>query len=76
MSTEIKLTKAQIFKLLQFGGSFGSCIGNLGKKLLTNVAIPFSRDNLPGLVNSVTSNVINKAEKKGSGKGSVTVGNG
>ena len=29
---DIKLSKAQISKIFQFGGSFGSCLGNLGKK--------------------------------------------
>ena len=48
MSTDIKLIKAQISKIVQSGGSFGSWLGNLGKKALTNVAIPLARDNLPG----------------------------
>ena len=29
---------------------FGSWFGNLGKKALTNIAIPLARDNLSGLV--------------------------
>ena len=32
MSTDIKLSKAQIFKIIQSGGSFGSWLANLGKK--------------------------------------------
>ena len=40
MSTDIKLSKAQISKIIQSGGSFGSWLANLGKKALTNVAIP------------------------------------
>ena len=32
MSTDVKLIKAQIFKIIQSGGSFGSWLGNLGKK--------------------------------------------
>ena len=35
---------------MQSGGSFGSWLGNLGKKALKNVSIPLARDNLPGLV--------------------------
>ena len=31
MSTDIKLRKAQISKIIQSAGSFGSCLGNLGK---------------------------------------------
>ena len=64
MSTDIELSKAQISKIIQSGESFGSWLGNLEKKALTNVAITFARDNLPGLVNNKTSNAINKSERK------------
>ena len=76
MSTDIKLSKAQIYKIIQFGGSFGSWLANLGKKALTNVAIPLARDNLPGLVNNLTSNAINKFERKIGGKRAVRAGKG
>ena len=42
MSTDIKLSKAQISKIIQSGGSFGSWLANLGKKALANVAIPLA----------------------------------
>ena len=45
MSTDIKLSKTQISKMIQSGGSFNSQLGNLGKKALTNIAIPLARDN-------------------------------
>ena len=61
MSTDRKLTKAQISKIIE---SYGSCLGNLGKKALTNIAIPLAWDNLPGLVSNLTSNAINKFETK------------
>ena len=32
MSTDIELSKAQISKIIQSGGSFGSWLGNLSKK--------------------------------------------
>ena len=32
MSTDIKLSQAQISKIIQSGGSFGSWLGNLEKK--------------------------------------------
>ena len=64
MSTDIKLNKAQISKTIQSGVSFGSWLGNLGKKSLKNVAIPLVRDNLPGLVRNLTSNAINKFKEK------------
>ena len=64
ISTDIKLGKAQISKIIQSGGSFGSWLANLGQKALTNVAIPLARDNLSGLVSNLASNAINKLEKK------------
>ena len=42
MSTDTKLSKAQLSKIIQSGGSFGSWLANLGKKTLTNIAIPLS----------------------------------
>ena len=48
MSTDIKLSKAEIFKIIQSGGSLVSWLGNLGKKALTNIAVLLARDNLPG----------------------------
>ena len=70
-STYLKLDKAQISKMIQLGVSFGSWLGNLGKKALTDLAIPLAGDNLPGLVINLTSNAINKFERKISGKGAV-----
>ena len=72
ISTNIKLSEAQISKLIQSGGSFGSWLGNLGKISLTNIAIPLGRDNLPGLVSNLTS--INKFARKLNGKGAVRAG--
>ena len=50
MSTDKKLSKAQICKIIQSGGSFWVWLDNLEKKAITNIAIPLARDNLPGLV--------------------------
>ena len=61
MSTDIKLSKAQIYKI----------IPNLGRKALTNLTIPLARDNLPELISNLTSNAINKFDSKISGKGVV-----
>ena len=71
VSTDIRLSKAQTSKIIQSSGSFGSWLGNLGKKALTNIAIPLVSNNLPGLVNNSTSNAINQFERKISGKGAV-----
>ena len=32
MSTDIKLSEIQVSEITQSGGSFGSCLGNLGEK--------------------------------------------
>ena len=71
MSKDIKLSKAQISKIIQSGGYFGSSLANLGKKVLKNITILFVRYNLPGLVSNLTSNAINKFERIISGKGAV-----
>ena len=42
MITDIKLSKAQVSKIIQSGGSFSSWLANLGKKALINVAIPLA----------------------------------
>ena len=50
ISTDIKLSKVQISKIIQSSGSFGSWLSNLGKKALTNTLFPLGRDNLPRLL--------------------------
>ena len=69
MPTDIKLSEAQISKTIQSGETFGSWFGNLEKKPLINIAIPFARDNLPALKSNLTLNGINKFERIVSGKG-------
>ena len=76
MSTDTKLRKAQMSKIIQSSGSFGYWLGNLWKKALTNIAISFARDNLSGLESNFTSNAINKFERKVIGKGAVKAGKG
>ena len=63
MSRHMELSKAQISKITQSRKSFGSRLGNLGKKELTTIAISCARVNLPGLVCNLSSNVINKCKK-------------
>ena len=74
MSTNIKLSKAQISKIIQSGRSFGSWLTNLGKKVLTNAAILFDRDNLPRLVNNLVLHAISQFERKISRKWAVRAG--
>ena len=76
MSTDTKLSKAQKSKIIQSGGSFGFWLGNLGKKALTNLAIPLVRDNLLWLVSNLASNAANKLEWKITGKRAVRAGKG
>ena len=75
-STDIKHSKAQISKINQSGRSFCCWLSNLGKKALTNVAIPLVRNNLPGIVSNLTSNAISKFESKISEKGAAKAGKG
>ena len=61
MSTDRKLSR--ISKIIPSSGSFGFWFANLGRKALANVAIPLARDNLPGLLNNLSSSAINKFKK-------------
>ena len=60
ISTDIKLSKAQIANIIQFGGFLRIVLGNLGKNVITDLAILLARYSLPSKVNS---NAINKFEK-------------
>ena len=64
LSTDMKLSKTQISKIIQSGGSFDSLLGNLGKNALANIAIPLARDKLPGSLSNLASNATTKIEKK------------
>ena len=75
ISTDIRLSKVQMSKIIQSGVFFASWSGNLGKKTLTNVAIPLARDSLPGLVSNLASNEIKKIWQKISAKGALRAGN-
>ena len=74
MLTDIKLSKSQIAKIIQLGGSFGSWLANLGKKALINIVITLVRGNVPGLVSNLHSNTMNKFERKMGEKVAVRVG--
>ena len=80
MSTDIKLSIAEICKAIQSAGFLGSWLNILSKKVVTDLDIPFSRDILPGLVISIASNsasnAVNKFERRISGKRDVRAGKG
>ena len=71
MSTDIKLSKAQMSKIIQSGVSYGSWLDNLGKKALTNIVISLARENLTGLASNLTASAINKFDRKMTEKGAV-----
>ena len=73
MSTDIKLSKDQIYKMIQWGGCLRNIIDHLGKKVIIDLAIPLARDNLHILANNLASNTINKCERKISVKGARTI---
>ena len=58
MSTDTKVSKGQISKIIQSGGFLGNMLRNLGKKVITDLAIPLARDNLSGLVSNIAPNAI------------------
>ena len=55
MSTDIKLSKAQIKKKIQFGGLFHNILGNLSKKVKPAHHIPLARDHFSGLISNLAS---------------------
>ena len=75
MSTYIKLSKAQLTKIIQSGGFLGKTLGNmtsnLDKKALVDLAVPFAEDVFPKLATKATSSVFDKFERKISGKGAI-----
>ena len=63
MSTDIKLSIAKLSKMIQLGGFFRGMLISfdkvgkvLGKKKITDLAIPLARENLPGLISNLASN--------------------
>ena len=75
MSTDIKLSIAKLSKMIQLGGFFRGMLISLdkvgkvlGKKEITDLAIPLARENLPGLISNLASNatlnVIDKFRRK------------
>ena len=76
MSTDMKLSKTQISKIIESGQSFRSWLANLGKKVLRDIAISLARHNLTLLVSNLTSYVVNKFEGKISRKVAVRSGKG
>ena len=76
MSTDIKLSKAQLSEIIQSDGFICNMLNNLGEKVIVHLAVPLARDNLPGLVSDLASNATNKFERKKIWKGAVRIAKG
>ena len=66
MPTNVKLSKAQLSKIIQSGRFLGNMIDNLGKKALKGLAAPLAKDILPKLTTKATWSVSAKFERKSS----------
>ena len=64
MSTDIKLSKAQLSRVIKASGYIGNMIVNVGKKTLMKLAISLTKDSRPQLAINQTSSVIDKFERK------------
>ena len=61
-------------KIILSGESLGKTLGNLGKKVVLDLAVPLAKDVLPKLATKGTSPVLDKFERKINGKGAVRAG--
>ena len=76
MSTDIKLSKAQLTEIIQSSEFLSNIIGKLGKETLMKLAGPLAKDVLPHLATKATSSVIDNFEKKNASEGAVGTGKG
>ena len=78
MLTDIKLSRAQLSKIIQSGGcpgkTLGNMMGNLHKKALIDLAVPLVKDVLHKLATKATSFRFDKFERKISGRGAIRAG--
>ena len=73
MSTDLKLSKAQIFKIIQSGGFLGSLLSKLAGPLM-KVAIPLAKNVLAPLgITAATSAIDAGIQKKVRGSGTTTL---
>ena len=75
MPTDIRRSKSHLPKTIQSGG-FLFKTGNLSKKVLLDLAVPLAKVVLPKLATKATSSVLDKFERKITGKGAVRAGRG
>ena len=78
MSTDIKLIKTQLSKIVKSGGFLGktwvNMIDNIGKKVLTDLAVLLAKNVLWKLATKATLSVLDKFERKINAQGVVRAG--
>ena len=73
MSTDLKLSKAQIFKIIQYGGFLGSLLSKLAGPLM-KVAVPLVKNILAPLgITAAASEIDAGIQKKIHGSGTTTL---
>ena len=63
MSTDIRLSKAQISKIIQSSGFLCKTFGKLCQKVLFDLAVLLTKDVLPKLATKATASVLDKFDK-------------
>ena len=76
MATDIRRSKSHLPKTIQSGGFLFKTLSNLSKKVLLDLAVPLAKVVLPKLATKATSSVLDKFERKITGKGAVRAGRG
>ena len=72
MSTDLKLSKAQTFKIIQSGRFLGSLLSKLADPLM-KITIPLAKNVLPSLGSTAAASVIDAGiQKKIHGSGNTT----
>ena len=64
MSADIKISQAQLAKIVQSGGFLSKTLDNLGKSVLLDLAVPLAKDVLPKLATKANSSVLDKFGRK------------
>ena len=64
MSADIKISQAQLAKIVQSGGFLSKTLDNLGKSVLLDLAVPVAKDVLPKLATKANSSVLDKFGRK------------
>ena len=64
MSADIKISQVQLAKIVQSGGFLSKTLGNLGKSVLLDLAVPLAKDVLPKLATKANSSVLDKFGRK------------